>query len=144
MQVTLAAIAAFNLICDVQRFGDDVVPAISARTIIYRIDPTLGRWCEGNCPAALPIAAMAPGEIVLSYRPYDGHGGPGEAIRIGGAGDYRENRTYIDGAERRSVVGHCERAPFNGFPPESLRFALPLRVQVPTRPNGLRPGGSPR
>jgi hypothetical protein len=132
MQLTLAAMAAFNLVCDVQRFGDDVMPAISARTLTFRIDPILGRWCEGSCPAAAPIAAMSASEIVLAYRRADGHG-PGQAIRIATlAGRYDETSFGLqDGEERSDFVGTCRRAPFSGFPPESLRLATPLRVEVP-------------
>lgn len=144
MQAGLAVFAAFNLVCDVQRFGDDVSPALSARTLTYRIDPTLGRWCEGTCPAAQPIAAITPAEIVLSYRGADGHAGPGQAIRIDAIHGYRENSVDPDGAEQTAVVGRCHRAPFSGFPAESLRFAVPLRVAVPTFVGRIRPAATPR
>jgi len=144
VQFTLAAMAAFNLVCNVQRFGDDLLPAVSAHLLTYRIDPTLGRWCEGSCPAALPIAAMSGSEIVLVYDQANGHR-PGRAIRIlSPEGAYRETSFGLDFVEQRETFGQCERASFSGFPPESLRFAVPLRVVVPTRPTGLTPGGSPR
>jgi len=133
VHLTLAAMAAFNLVCDVQRFGDDVSPALSARILTFRVDPMLGRWCEGSCPAALPIAAMPASEIVLAHEPADGHR-PGHAIRIAYlTGEYRESSFGLEGSEGRpDVVGRCARAPFSGFPPESLRFAAPLRVEVPS------------
>lgn len=129
----MAAMAAFNLVCDVQRYGDDVLPAISAQVLTFRIDPMLGRWCEGSCPAALPIAAMPASEIVLVHVRPDGHL-PGSAIRIASlTGEYRETSFSLGNDEERlDIVGRCERAPFSGFPPESLRFATPLRVEVPS------------
>jgi hypothetical protein len=135
MQAT-AALAAFNLICHVQAFGDHVPPLLSERVITFRVDPLLGRWCLGVCPAAQPLAAMSGAEIVFDHAFPDGHR-PGHAVRVQRlTGAYVETifgigETALSG--RRILVGQCERAPFGGFPPESMRFATPLRVQVPAR-----------
>jgi hypothetical protein len=145
MQTGLAVFAAFNLVCDVQRVGDDVIPPPSTREITFRIDPVLGRWCSGSCPAALPIAALSGSEIVLIHQQYTGHL-PGWAIRIGAVtGDYRETSFGVEeSAARPELVGRCERAPFSGFPPESLDFAIPLRVAVPASVGQITPGATPR
>lgn len=145
MQTGFAIFAAFNLVCDVQGFGDDVHPALSAEVVTYRVDPMLGRWCSGACPAALPIAAMSDLEIVLSHRRWDGHS-DGYAIRVTHpTGDYRETSFSVDESAASPVkVGRCERAPSSGFPPESLRSAIPLRVEVPASVDPVRPGAMPR
>jgi hypothetical protein len=133
MQAT-AALAAFNLICHVQAFGDDLLPPVSARVITYRVDPLLGRWCPGECPAAQPLAAMSSVEIVFDYETPDGHR-PGHAVRVQRlTGAYIETSFGIGEtmeSGRTLLVGQCERAPFSGFPPESMRFAMPLRAEVP-------------
>ena len=135
MQAT-AALAAFNLVCQIHGPGRDLIfsdrPNEGVTTIVFRIDPLLGRWCSGACPAALPIAAISDLEIVLSHRRWNAHG-EGQAIRVTRlTGLYRETSFGADeSAARPTKLGRCERAPFSAFPADSLRFAIPLRVEVP-------------
>jgi hypothetical protein len=138
------ALAAFNLVCRVQAYGDDVSPAVSERVVTYRVDPLLGRWCFGDCPAAWPILAMSGSEIVFE-RTFYGHHLMGRSVRVGWpTGRFIEAMIDMDLVERPMTVGQCERAAFGGFPSGSLPRYGPLIVAVPTRLDQIRRAATPR
>jgi hypothetical protein len=142
------ALAAFNLVCQVSRVGDDVFPQLSADAITYRVDPMLGRWCLGPCLVTQPIAALSEDEIVFVTDSGDFLGPVREVVRVRRwSGAYTETAfrpSDAPGQPHPTRVGDCEPARFSGFPPGSLVTANPLIARVPARLEDVRPEGSPR
>jgi hypothetical protein len=121
--LVLAAVAPpFNLICTGTMETTSVLFGKKSQpyTTIYRVDPTKGIWCDGECKAQHKIADDQPGVLVLEPTknidtPNQHETFSGSINRETGA----QNMFASSGIGREMFgikwTGTCEKSAFTGF-----------------------------
>lgn len=104
-----AAATAFNLVCT----GETTGPAPRPFTDVIGVDLLSQRYCIDDCVRTLEIARITETEIIFADAPP----GPFRVRRKVS----RETGSYlmsfdIEPFSYETKMGHCEVAPFTGFP----------------------------
>lgn len=105
--LALAAVAStpdqFDLICK-----------SSTETIRYRIDVTAGEWCWQQCGATWKVASITPTRITFKDEDTPRSRSFAYVDRVTGE--------WLQASGRFANRGHCDPAPFSGFPRPPTRF----------------------
>jgi hypothetical protein len=111
------AIAAFDLVCAGTMRTGPIGLALPEKggepfAITYRIDLASRSWCSDDCAETEPLASSSETDIVLREE----HSPSGSRfIRIAlEPGSFTDTLIFWNTAILRS--GHCDQAPFTGFP----------------------------
>ena len=120
MSVFLNAALAFNLICSVTSYGarNQTVYPKNPEKMELSIDLETKRWCGAReqCTQTLPIQEVTDSYIIfLNIKEGTGKGRTSYTIsRESGEFSFYERDDSGDFAG--FTFGHCEKAPFTGFP----------------------------
>ncbi|WP_037492765.1 hypothetical protein [Sphingomonas sp. PAMC 26605] len=131
--MTAAAITsmmAFNLVCSGTTTTEYVARSSSEPySAIYRVDLDRSEFCEGVCEAPRKIYRVEPTELLLELS--DNPDGMVRSSFLNQV-DRRTGEQRIDQTNQESddhdvmwIVrsrGHCEKAPFTGFPKFDTKF----------------------
>lgn len=116
MTPLIAAVAAFNLICNGTTFvGDMKKENQSAYSQTFRIDLEVGRWCSGACETTDTIARISDTQIVLKLEREDEPHFESFILLNREDGSILD-RTKFDYQLLIMSSGKCKRGPFTGFP----------------------------
>lgn len=106
--VTTPAMAAdqFDLVCTAKK-----------TTVRYRIDLAKAEWCSEGCVKTYKMASITTGELVLEDEQPQYPGGNLASVRVSRtSGSWSEIHAFAGAGAPISREGHCEPAPFSGFP----------------------------
>ena len=115
MQIA-SAVAVFNLICTVTMSSqtEGGAPEIRRASIVLRVDLQSRRYCFDRCEQTFPIHAVTDGEITFQDETLEG----GSVQRLRRV--FRDSGLYVAmarvGGAGTTASGHCDPAPFTGFP----------------------------
>jgi hypothetical protein len=128
MLIQATAVAAtFNLICS----GTSETRTVDGTSTEsyryeYRFDLTQNKWCDGECRETRNILRVSPTRIVLTDQDIETSERRDMSFEQINreTGEHYSSSIYRNGISRmlRESRGHCEPAPFTGFPTPVVRF----------------------
>jgi hypothetical protein len=130
MNILIASVAAFNLVCTgTQTTKSLMTDKSQPYSAVYRIDLDGGKWCEGECKALHPIAHILPTQLQLQSDKVDS---PSERSTTSNmidreTGAHTILATFSSPRDRAYAVmiqwaGQCEKSAFTGFPKFETKF----------------------
>lgn len=122
------AVAAFNLVCTgtMERHGYEE-DAREPYSMTLRINLDAGRWCEADCASVMDIHGVTPTQITLQDSDEGSDAFHMRTLhfidRVSGAHHmFINSEGRFSGPSVSRWEGHCEPAPFTGFPEQPARF----------------------
>jgi hypothetical protein len=121
LALTMAAVAAFNLVCNVEErastSADDATETTKDVSIVFRIDLDNKRWCSGECLIVHSVVDFNDRHITLAFA-VDDTVPAFLAVHIERS-PWILNSTSQTADRIVTRLGLCENARFSGFPANS-------------------------